>query len=120
MGTSDSIESLNNEYDDNLCKIFDENIMVKLKYFEQLTYNTVHLIKLFCILSIEKYLDMKKTPNSLNLLFEIEGTLFDEVLPSYEKVKEDMIITLTNTCKWEITSRSKFYKKEKYNDHLNI
>ena len=49
-----------------------------------------------------------------NSLYEIEGTLFDEILPSYEKVKEDMIKTITSNLKWEITSRSRLYKKEKW------
>jgi hypothetical protein len=60
--------------------------------------------------------DSKKASNNLlfGSLFEMEGTLFDEVLPSYEKIKDDMIVTITNNCKWEITSRSRYYKKEKW------
>lgn len=48
-----------------------------------------------------------------NSLFEMEGAIFDEILPSYEKVKEDMIKTITTNLKWEITSRSSLYKREK-------
>ena len=43
----------------------------------------------------------------------MEGALFDEIVPSYEKVKEDMIQTIVSNLKWEITSRSKLYKREK-------
>lgn len=57
---------------------------------------------------------MKKTPNTLNQLFDMEGTLFDEILPSYEKVKDDMVDSITSNCRYEITSRSKYYKNEKY------
>ena len=51
---------------------------------------------------------------SYNSLLDIDSTLFDEVLSYYEKIKDDMINVVTMNCKWEITSRSKFFRKEKW------
>jgi hypothetical protein len=56
---------------------------------------------------------MNSIAYSYNSLLDIDSTLFDEVLSSYEKIKDDMINTIVFNCRWEITSRSKFYKKEK-------
>lgn len=56
----------------------------------------------------------KANSTQISCLFEMKGTLFDEILPSYEKVKEDMISTITSNCRWELTSRSKLYKREKW------
>lgn len=45
---------------------------------------------------------------------DIEGTIFDELLSSYEKVKNDIINKIVYNCKWEFTSRANIYKKEKW------
>lgn len=50
----------------------------------------------------------------MNSLFDLNGTLFDEVLSSYEKIKDEMLSTIITNCLWEIKTRSRNYKKEKY------
>ncbi|CAF0708520.1 unnamed protein product [Brachionus calyciflorus] len=56
-----------------------------------------------------------KNFSSIKSLLEIEGSLFDDILPSYEKVKDDMIDRITQNCIWELTSRASAYKREKWN-----
>jgi hypothetical protein len=50
----------------------------------------------------------------------LNGTLFDEVLSSYEKIKDEMLGAITENCFWEIKTRSRNYKKEKYNNYLYL
>lgn len=45
---------------------------------------------------------------------DIEGTIFDDLLPSYEKVKIDIINQIVHKCKWEFTSRAYSYIHEKW------
>lgn len=51
---------------------------------------------------------------STKIFMDIEGTIFDDLLSSYEKVKNDIINNIVNNCKWEFTSRANMYKKEKW------
>ena len=51
---------------------------------------------------------------ALNSLLDINGTLFDENLSDYEKVRDEMLETINKNCLWEVETRSRNYKKEKY------
>jgi hypothetical protein len=46
-------------------------------------------------------------------LVEMRESLFDELFPSYEKIKQETIDTIVDHCFWEIESRSRNYKREK-------
>ncbi|RNA14133.1 RAD50-interacting 1 isoform X1 [Brachionus plicatilis] len=55
-----------------------------------------------------------KNIKSAKPFLEIEGTIFDDLLPSYEKVKNDIVKQIVQKCKWEFTSRANVYKHEKW------
>jgi hypothetical protein len=57
---------------------------------------------------------VKTTSSNFSFLLDINGTLFDDILISYEKIKQDMIISISSNCLWEIKSRSVNYRKEKW------
>lgn len=86
-GSSETDNLMISEFDEEICKLFDEQ-----------SFDAAN----------------KSSASQLSSLFEMEGTLFDDILPSYEKVKEDMVNSITSNCRWEIISRSKLYKKEKW------
>jgi hypothetical protein len=44
---------------------------------------------------------------------EMKESLFDELFPSYEKIKQETIDSIVDHCFWEIESRSRNYKREK-------
>jgi hypothetical protein len=47
-------------------------------------------------------------------LIDIKSTVFEDLLESYEKVFEDMIQSIVSNCMWEIKSRGRNYRKEKW------
>lgn len=67
-----------------------------------------------CRLFDNQYLNNETSFYNLNSLFDLNGTLFDEVLSSYESIKDDMLSTIIKNCLWEIKTRSRNYKKEKW------
>ncbi len=59
--------------------------------------------------------DELREKTDLSGIMEKDVHVFDSyVLVSYSKVQVEMINTIAQTCKWEITSRSRLYKKEKW------
>lgn len=60
----------------------------------------------------DEQMELQRQQANVNLV-DIKESVFDDILPSFEKLREDMIETICKNCMWEIKSRSKNYKKEK-------
>lgn len=62
----------------------------------------------------QQFLNGESLFQNFHSLIDINGTLFDSVLSSYEKIRDEMMLTVISNCLWEIKTRSRDYRREKW------